>query len=72
MVATRTSHDLQAGDLVRFKYGLRQVQGRIAGVLGTSRANREILYRVEFSLGEEPQLTAIFPRKDLMFVRHAA
>lgn len=72
MVASGTAHDLRTGDLVRFKYGLRQVNGRIAGVLGKSRADRETLYRVEFSVGEESHLTAIFARKDLMLVRRVA
>jgi hypothetical protein len=71
MVATRTQHTLRTGDLVRFKYGLRQVQGRIVGVLGMNR-ERETLYRVEFSVGEESALTAIFAGKDLMLVQRAA
>src|SRR6185312_13723742 len=52
MVATKMPHQLRRDDVVRFKFGLRQVQGKVTGVLRSSTTTRDSLYRVEFSVGE--------------------
>ena len=72
MVATKMPHQLRRDDVVRFKFGLRQVQGKVTGVLRSSTTTRDSLYRVEFSVGEAQQMTAMFPAKELMFIRHGS
>jgi hypothetical protein len=70
MVANNIRRVLKEGASVRFRYGLRQVDGKVVEAIVPLRTDQPVIYRVVFSLPDEDHLEVVLREGDVTPLDH--